>query len=245
MIFVSVKVVDSETVLTSVFYYILLFNIFPIWQGKGSHIKCARQPNRKKRIPRADKRVRERYTTSTVRSPNQTNNHNTYVEHLALTHPDFVLDVSASVNSYEPSLVDSVGHILLGSSIPPVSYNPSFSSCTDSLISKGKKGWNGDLCFKFSLHTVSVCGYLSIPATFWCLRKPLWWQPNKEHIYKYTRISLETMSLFLFPVIVSPALGIWAIESPAPGHPGRMGHKLLTVSSVDPFPNALYRQNRL
>lgn len=70
------------------------------------------------------------HTVLTVMSPTKTpNSHNKYTEDLMQTLASPLFAASVSVKPHEPCLVDSVGYVLLVSSIPPDSYSitsPSF-----------------------------------------------------------------------------------------------------------------------
>ena len=70
----------------------------------------------------------------------QVNSHNMHTEDLMQTHAGPVIATLVSVSSCEPCLVDSVGHVLLVSSIPPDSYTLlSPSSIEFSISSRGGK----------------------------------------------------------------------------------------------------------
>lgn len=113
-------------------------------------------------VPRADKRVEDSPTPIVRNSTKtETNNHSKYAEDLLQTHAGSGLTVSVSVITYEPYLIDSVGNVLLVSSIPSNSY--SFSSASSvGFPNLWGEGCSGYRQFKLSVFVLSGCGSLCL-----------------------------------------------------------------------------------
>lgn len=96
---------------------------------KPSYQGWTRLPSRRKRVSRADKRLRD--THFHCLESYIADSANVYIEDLVQMLAVLVLVPSVSVRPYEICFVDSVGHVLLMSSIPSDSYNL-FSSSSSS-----------------------------------------------------------------------------------------------------------------
>lgn len=114
-----------------------------IIRGKSPYQGWTRQPNRRKRVPGAGKRVRET-PASTVRIPMRTpkySHNNTHREPSVNQFRPHAWCFS-SVSPYDPCSVDSVGHVILVSSVSSDPYN----LCSPSL-----RELSGDLQFRLSI----------------------------------------------------------------------------------------------
>ena len=93
---------------------------------------------------------------SGVHPKTRSQQHNIYAEDLE-THTGPMFSTSVSVSPCETCLLNSVGHVLLVSPIPPDSYSLS-SLSSPGFPDLGGEGPNRDLSFRFCLQIMSGCG---------------------------------------------------------------------------------------
>lgn len=139
------------------------------------HNKSGEVPSRRKRVPKAGKRVRKgSETLSTVRNhskaPIQQSQH--ICRGLVQTHAGSMTATSVSVSPHELRLVDSVVCVLVVSSTPLTPTIPLPPFLQGSSVLSGGTWWRP---LTWTLSPTNIWLWVSALALISCRRQPLWW----------------------------------------------------------------------